>query len=229
MENAVRLAPSVLQGASKVKQWQGSWTSAVRYNHMKNNTLLHCVTPDAWLDAVPRHLDVLLVDHGNCEKKAAGAAMTLMYRYIDNPGLMRQLSKLAREELRHFEQVLSIMTRRGIPYTHVSPSRYAGGLRTSVRTYEPARLTDILLVSAIVEARSCERFGRLVGILDAELADFYGSLLKSEARHAEVYLDMARSVAGEDIDARLAHFLEVDRKLIEAPDPDFRFHSGIPG
>lgn len=195
---------------------------------MKSTDLLLCETPASWLNEAPHRLDLLLVDHANCEKKAAGAAMTLMYRYIDKPELMWRMSRLAREELRHFEQVLAIMQDRGIDYVHVSPARYAAGLRETVRTFEPARLVDILLVSAIVEARSCERFSRLVEVLDAELAAFYRSLLKSEARHANVYLEMARDLEGDDVDARLDHFLQIEQGLIESPDPEFRFHSGAP-
>jgi len=86
----------------------------------------------------------------------------------------------------------------------------------------------MLIVSAIIEARSCERFSRLVDVLDEELATFYGSLLKSEARHFKVYLDYARSFSEESIDERVEHFLELDRVLISSPDPDFRFHSGCP-
>jgi tRNA-(ms[2]io[6]A)-hydroxylase len=195
---------------------------------MESKDLLYCVTPDAWLESAPRHLDVLLIDHANCEKKAAGAAMNLMYRYIDKPALMGRMSRLAREELRHFEQLLAMLQRRGIDYVYVSSSRYAAKLRETVRTFEPARLMDILIVSAIVEARSCERFRRLTGILDDELADFYYSLVKSEARHADVYLDMARAVSTDGLEERLDHFLGVERTLIETPDPDFRFHSGVP-
>ena len=195
---------------------------------MKSHEILRCSTPDAWVEHASKQLDVLLVDHANCEKKAAGSAMNLMYRYIDKPDLMMQMSKLAREELRHFEQVLGILQKRGIEYVHVSPARYAAGLRQSVRTFEPARLVDILIVGAIVEARSCERFGVLMAVLDTELSEFYRSLLKSEARHASVYLDMAYSVGGGEVDGRLAHFLDVERELILAPDPDFRFHSGVP-
>ena len=195
---------------------------------MKTTDLLLCETPASWLAVVPERLPLLLVDHANCEKKAAGAAMNLMYRYIDKPELMWQMSRLAREELRHFEQVLAIMQDRGIDYIHVSPARYAAGLRETVRTFEPARLLDILLVSAIVEARSCERFTRLVEVLDAELADFYRSLLKSEARHANVYLEMAQGLKVDDFDERLDHFLRIEQGLIESPDPEFRFHSGVP-
>ena len=196
---------------------------------MSVQDFLNCSTPDSWLAAVPANLPVLLVDHANCEKKAASTALNLMYRYVDKPALMMQLSKFAREELRHFEQVLAIIRRRGFDYPQLTAARYAGELRKQVRTHEPARLLDVLVVSAIVEARSCERFSRLVEVVDAELADFYASLLKSEARHFEVYLKMAGEVApAEEVDARVEHFLALDEALITSPDPEFRFHSGSP-
>jgi tRNA-(ms[2]io[6]A)-hydroxylase len=142
---------------------------------------------------------------------------------------MMQLSKLAREELRHFEQVLVILKKREIDYDHVSPSRYAAGLRKGVRTFEPARLIDILIVSAIVEARSCERFSKIIQVLDEELATFYSSLLKSEERHFGVYLKMAEQYSEGEIDDRIQFFLDLDRQLVESPDDQFRFHSGAPG
>tara|TARA_R110002072_G_scaffold3830_5_gene27329 strand:+ start:29307 stop:29921 length:615 start_codon:yes stop_codon:yes gene_type:complete len=195
---------------------------------MDINDFLLCKTPDSWLEAAASQLPVLLMDHANCEKKAASTALNLMYRYVEYPDLLQKLSRLAREELRHFEQVLDIMQERGLVYEQISSARYAGELRKGVSTYEPARLVDILIVSAIVEARSCERFSRLIDVLDDELASFYSSLLKSEARHFKVYLNFARSVADFDIDDRIQYFLELDRSLISSPDPEFRFHSGAP-
>jgi len=195
---------------------------------MEIDDFLLCSTPDAWLEAAVEQLPTLLIDHANCEKKAASTAINLMYRYVLHPELLQQLSRLAREELRHFEQVLEIMQKRGIQYEQISSARYAGEMRKSVRTYEPARLIDMLVVCAIVEARSCERFSRLIGVLDEELASFYGSLLKSEARHFKVYLDFAKKLAETDIEDRVQHFLELDRALISTPDPDFKFHSGYP-
>lgn len=197
---------------------------------MNVNSFLSCATPGEWIDKVRENLGVLLVDHANCEKKAASTALNLMYRYVEFPDMLLQLSKLAREELRHFEQVVQILKERNITYSHISSSRYAGELRSDVRTHEPARLVDILIVSAIVEARSCERFEKLIPVLDPELSEFYESLLKSEARHFNVYLEFAEQMAeGADISERVAHFLEKDRELVTTPDPDFRFHSGIPG
>lgn len=196
---------------------------------MNVNSFLRCKTPDLWLQQAPANLSVLLIDHANCEKKAASTALNLMYRHVDRTDLILKLSKLAREELRHFEQVVALLNDRSIPYTQLSSSRYAGELRSGARTHEPARLVDVLIISAIVEARSCERFGRLVEVLDDELAGFYHSLLKSEARHFQVYLDQAVKIAaGEDIQDRVDFFLAADERLILTLDPDFRFHSGVP-
>ena len=190
---------------------------------------LPCATPRAWVDWALQNPELLLVDHANCEKKAASTALNLMYRYVGHPELLNKLSRLAREELRHFEQVIAIMQERDIDYPQLSASRYAAGLRAEVRTSEPGRLVDTLLIGAIIEARSCERFAALAGELDEELAAFYHSLLKSEARHFMDYLALAQELApAGDIDVRLPVLLERERDLIESPDTDFRFHSGVP-
>ena len=190
---------------------------------------LRCETPDAWLAAAPEHLGLLLIDHANCEKKAAGTALSLLYRYVDHHDLLMRLSKLAREELRHFEQVLGVMRKRGIEYRHLSAARYAGELRKWVRDHEPARLVDVLLVGAVVEARSCERFMRLAPVLDDELAEFYRGLCESEARHYAVYLRLAEAVAGASVPERVNSLLDLEADLINRPDEAFRFHSGPPG
>lgn len=194
------------------------------------HAFLPCETPDSWIEMArrPENLELLLTDHAHCEKKAASTAMTLMFRYVDRSDLLNKMSRLAREELIHFEQVLAIMEARGMCYGHLSPSRYAAGLRTHVRTSEPGRLVDVLIVGALIEARSCERFAKLAPFLDQELARFYRSLLKSEARHYQDYLQLAQDYAGEPIDERIAFFCARERELIEAPDEEFRFHSGAP-
>ena len=97
-----------------------------------------------------------------------------------------------------------------------------------MRTFEPARLIDTLIVSAIVEARSCERFSRMIDVLDDDLARFYSSLLKSEERHFGVYLKMAEKFSETSIDDRVEFFLDLDQQLITSPDEEFRFHSGSP-
>jgi tRNA 2-(methylsulfanyl)-N6-isopentenyladenosine37 hydroxylase len=190
---------------------------------------LPCATPPAWIEQAREQTETLLVDHANCEKKAASTALNLMYRYVEHPALLDRLSRLAREELRHFEQVIAIMRRRGVGYPQLSAARYAGELRGAVRTHEPGRLVDTLLVGAIIEARSCERFAALVPVLDGELAAFYGSLLRSESRHFTDYLRLAEQLGSKaEVARRLPVLLERERVLIESPDREFRFHSGVP-
>ena len=190
---------------------------------------LPCTTPDAWVE-VALQLDqepTLLIDHANCEKKAAATALALMHRYTDTPVLLNKMSRLAREELRHFEQVIKIMSARGITYEPLSASRYAQGLHKGVRRQEPGRLIDTLIVGALIEARSCERFARLAPELDRELGDFYFSLLKSEARHYADYLRLAESLADEaHLADRLDYFRGLEAGLVESADTEFRFHSG---
>lgn len=187
---------------------------------------LPCRTPQRWIANALANQELLLIDHAHCEKKAASTALSLMYRYVDNTDLLNKMSRLAREELRHFEQVLAIMKKRGVTYDHLTPARYAGGLRKEVRAEDPGRLVDTLIVGAIIEARSCERFAALAPHLDERLADFYNGLLKSEARHYQDYLALAEQAAGKPVDDRIEAFLAIEQSLIETPDIEFRFHSG---
>lgn len=187
---------------------------------------LPCRTPQQWIDNALANQDLMLIDHAHCEKKAASTALSLMYRYVDNTDLLNKMSRLAREELRHFEQVLAIMKKRGVTYDHLTPARYAAGLRQEVRAEDPGRLVDVLVVGAIIEARSCERFATLAPHLDDKLADFYNSLLKSEARHYQDYLKLAEQANGGPVDDRIKAFLDIEHGLITEPDTEFRFHSG---
>ena len=188
---------------------------------------LPCATPERWIENALEHPALMLIDHANCEKKAASTAISLINRYTDNFDLLNKMSRLAREEMRHFEQVIALMKRRGVAYTHVSASRYAAGLRELARRDDPGKLIDVLVIGAFIEARSCERFARLAPHLDDELAEFYTSLLKSEGRHYQDYLGLAKKVAGGVcIDRRIMLFAEREQQLIEAPDTEFRFHSG---
>jgi tRNA-(ms[2]io[6]A)-hydroxylase len=188
---------------------------------------LPCNTPQLWIENALNNPELLLIDHANCEKKAASTALNLMYRYVDNFDLLNKMSRLAREELRHFEQVIAIMKRRNIEYRQITASRYAVKLREAVRPNDPDKLVDILIVGAIIEARSCERFARIATFLDEELEKFYLSLLKSEGRHFKDYLALAESIASQqEVSDRLAMFLAIEKKLILSPDSEFRFHSG---
>ena len=188
-------------------------------------------TPDEWLREACDRLPEMLLDHANCELKAASTALGFLYRYPDRAALAQRMSRLAREELRHFEQVRSIMDDMEIPFERLSASRYAGKLRDAARAEEPYKLLDMLLVGALIEARSCERFAMVAPRLPEKLGKFYNGLLASEARHFEHYLAFAKSECGvsdEEIDARLAELKAVEAKLVSDPDPEFRFHSGVP-
>ncbi len=188
-------------------------------------------TPERWLAAARERIPELLLDHANCELKAASTALGFLYRYPEKTQLAQRMSRLAREELRHFEQVHSIMEEMGVPFERLTASRYAGSLRDAVREQEPCKLLDLLLIGALIEARSCERFAALIPHLPDKLGKFYGGLLASEARHFEHYLAFARSecdVATSEVDARLEELKAIEAALVTDPDPQFRFHSGTP-
>ena len=189
--------------------------------------ILHARTPQAWFELAVRRTDELLLDHANCEKKAASTALALMFTYPEDFELAARMSKLAREELRHFELVQQKLTELGIGFRRLSPSRYADGLRRALRRDEPGRCIDLLLCGALIEARSHERFMGLVGRLPAPLAEFYASLAAAESRHAGLYQRLAAR-RGVEIGPRLAELADVEAELATAPDPQFRFHSGTP-
>lgn len=142
--------------------------------------------------------------------------------------LLNSMVLLIKEELHHFWQVREAMLARDIPYVKITASRYARGLIRDIRTHEPGTLIDKLICGAYIEARSCERFAALAPWLDNELKAFYLSLLRSEARHYQDYLTLAQQISPDDITPRVRHFGEVEAALIESPDSEFRFHSGIP-
>ncbi len=188
-------------------------------------------TPKEWLEEARNRLPELLLDHANCELKAASTALGFIYRYSDRTALSHRMSRLAREELRHFEQVRKIMDAMDIPFKRLSASRYAGKLRQAVRRDEPYHLLDMLLVGALIEARSCERFAALIPQLPRDLSTFYSGLLASEARHFEHYLEFARTevdVSEADFNNRLEELKTLEAELISEPDDQFRFHSGVP-
>ena len=192
---------------------------------------LEAETPEEWIAEATRRVPEMLLDHANCELKAASTALGFLYRYPDRTKLAQRMSRLAREELCHFEQVRSIMADMDVPFERLTASRYAGVLRDAVRDEEPHKLLDLLLVGALIEARSCERFAALAPHLPDKLGKFYSGLLASEARHFEHYLAFAKSECGideEEIEARLDELKAVEATLISEPDPQFRFHSGVP-
>lgn len=211
---------------------------------------LQAPTPSAWVDEAVRRWPELLSDHANCEKKAASTALAMMFAYPEDRDLASRLSRLAREELRHFEQVDRLMQEQGVPYLRVKPGRYASRLRAAMRTHEPWRKLDLLLCGVLIEARSCERFRLLAArpaggaadgtaggtALPAPVAELYAALEASEARHFQLYLKLAErhaQAAGIDdprgmVSRRLKELAAVEAEAATGPDPEFRFHSGAP-
>ncbi len=187
-------------------------------------------TSAAWLPRACAALDEVLLDHAHCEKKAAGAAIKLLFSYPHHRFLQEPLAELAREELEHFQQVLAQLDRRGIRYATLKPSPYGLALHALVRRDEPDRLLDVLLIAALIEARSCERFQRLAeGLRDREpaLAALYGGLLASEARHHGLYTDLAGELVPRAVrDARLAVLARAEAEIIARPCDWVRLHAG---
>ncbi|WP_278929201.1 tRNA-(ms[2]io[6]A)-hydroxylase [Pseudomonas qingdaonensis] len=190
---------------------------------------LACRTPDAWVDAALADQETMLIDHKNCEFKAASTALSLIAKYNTHVDLINMMSRLAREELVHHEQVLRLMKKRKVALRPLSAGCYASGLRKVVRAHEPVKLVDTLVVGAFIEARSCERFAAVVPHLDEELGKFYHGLLKSEARHYQGYLKLAYQYGeAADVERTVERVREVEAELITTPDVEFRFHSGVP-
>ncbi len=181
----------------------------------------------SWVEQAIAHLDLILLDHSHCERKAAGVALNLMFRYPSNTQLVRQLTAIAREELEHFEQVNQWLERRGIPLGPLSSPPYGAGLKAQIRHAEPHRLLDSLLVSGLIEARSHERLGLLATHCpDRELAPFYGSLMASEARHYGVYWVLADTYFERDVvNLRLEELAIVESELLVTLYPEPRIHS----
>jgi tRNA-(ms[2]io[6]A)-hydroxylase len=201
----------------------GSWGVA--------HPLLRAATPDAWLAQACALPEILLIDHANCEKKAASTALALMFAYAEDLELTDQLSRLAREELRHYSQVAKLMPTLKITPRRLSPGRYAAQLRRLVATGEPQREMDLMICGAFIEARSCERFAALGTAIGAPLADLFRGLHEAESRHYQLYLSLAARAAarsGLDANPRIAAFAAREAELISTPDAVFRFHSGPP-
>jgi tRNA 2-(methylsulfanyl)-N6-isopentenyladenosine37 hydroxylase len=190
--------------------------------------ILLAPTPAAWTDAAVEGWRALLNDHAGCEKKAASSALALMFAYPEDRRLGAALSRLAREELRHFEQVDAMMQRLGVAFERLTPGRYAGGLREMLRSANPGRKLDLLLAGALIEARSAERFRLLAPRLPDPLGAFYAALERSEARHFEQYVAFARAEAPREWRARLAELARREAELATLPDRELRFHSGPP-
>ncbi len=189
---------------------------------------LASTTDPEWLRRAEPVLDDVLLDHAHCEKKAAGAAIKLLFSYPHHRFLQEPLAELAREELDHFQQVLALLDRRGVRYATIRPSPYGMALHALVRRNEPDRLLDLLSLSALIEARSCERFGVLAeGLADREVAALYEDLRASEARHHALYARLATTLVGRGpAEARLEELAHAEAEIIARPCETVRLHAG---
>jgi tRNA-(ms[2]io[6]A)-hydroxylase len=191
--------------------------------HLQSESTAH------WLVQVDQNLDEVLIDHAHCERKAASTAMNLINSYTEHRQLCRQMTRIVQEELEHFEMVLCLLESRGIQFRRLASGPYGRRLNSLVRNGEPDRAVDRLLVASLIEARSCERFRLLADHIrscDVELADFYGSLFESEARHHTTYVTLAEEFAERDIvRTRLDQLSAQEAEIIAEGSDLARMHS----
>ena len=189
--------------------------------------ILQAPTCEAWLEQALANLDIILLDHSHCERKAAGVALNLMFRYPAHGRLIRQLTAIAQEELNHFEQVNQWLERRSIALKPLVAAPYGAGLKAQVRRREPLRLLDSSLVAALIEARSHERLGLLAThCSDLDLGGFYRQLMASEARHYGAYWLLANAYfERSQVDKRLTELAQVEHTLLSSLHPEPRMHS----
>ena len=182
--------------------------------------------PADWLPKVRANLAEVLVDHAHLERKAATTAINLE-KYVELHPSVSELNAIAIEELTHFEQVLGLLRERGIPFTSPKKSIWIAGMMQHVRKGRKHQVIDHLVVCALIEGRSCEKFQILaqsVRDLDPALADFYASLVESEGNHYATYLILARHIDEAETQRRLDYFLDLDAKLILEPNPHPMLH-----
>jgi tRNA 2-(methylsulfanyl)-N6-isopentenyladenosine37 hydroxylase len=196
-----------------------------------SHPLLRAATPRGWIAQACDQPDVLLIDHANCEKKAASTALALMFAYAEDLEFTEKMSRLAREELRHYEQVAKLIRTLKFVPRRLAPGRYAERMRRLVAKSEPKREVDLMICGAFIEARSCERFAALAQAIDAPMSGLFQGLHAAEARHYELYLTWAKRAALRaevDLPRRIEQFAALEAELITSFDPLFRFHSGRP-
>jgi tRNA-(ms[2]io[6]A)-hydroxylase len=181
--------------------------------------MLRAKPPESWLPKVLNHLPEVLVDHAHLERKAATTSLNLE-KHRDLYPRVEELNAIAIEELQHFQLVLGLLKKRGIPFGQAMPSPWISGIMRAVRKGTRPQVIDHLICCALIEGRSCEKFqilARALANIDPELAAFYGSLVESEGNHYATYLLMARAIDDAETDRRLDYFLDLDAELIQVP------------
>ncbi|GAB5538405.1 MAG: tRNA-(ms[2]io[6]A)-hydroxylase [Salibacteraceae bacterium] len=175
-------------------------------------------TDPRWVDIAQKNIEEILTDHAYCEQKAASAAISFIVQYPEYPNLVDAMADLAREEMEHFQMVHDHIKKRGLKLGYERKDDYVQQLRKFFKGGSRIhQLTDNLLLAAMIEARSCERFRVLSeGIEDKELSAFYADLMKSEAMHYTLFLKFAREIGGEvmDVDQKWNEFLEYEASVV---------------
>ena len=164
-----------------------------------NIKYLSSLSSEKWLQqALSNPIDIL-IDHAHCERKAAGVAIQLMFRYPSEPDLAKFLSPIAREELEHFEKILYLLKDLGHSLKALKPPPYGAELAKCIRKEEPHRMLDSFLIAGLIEARSHERLSLLaLNSKDKSLKLLYASLIESEARHFGIYWKLAQNKFSRD-------------------------------
>jgi tRNA-(ms[2]io[6]A)-hydroxylase len=196
---------------------------------------LQSPTADAWVECALAHPLELLDDHAQCELKAASNALAIVGRFPEHDVLVRRMSALAREEMQHYRLVRAELLRRGGRPTRPLPNSYVKGLGRA-RLGQRFALLDDLMVAALIEARSCERFVRLHrGLADEAcrvedsggLAAFYDRLARSESGHAHLFVQLARTLFEPRVVAEeLARRCEIEARVLQELPVSPRMHGG---
>ena len=188
---------------------------------------LQSSSTEGWYQRIEPHLEEVLIDHAHCEHKAAATAISLLGSYIEYRELCEEMTRIIQEELEHFHMVLQLLAKRGISFRLQRPGTYGRELNKLVRTNEPQRAVDRLLIASLIEARSCQRFDLLSRhVPDPELAQFYGSLFESEARHHTTYVRLAKLFApADEVKLRLEELSAAETEIIAIGHSLPRMHS----
>ncbi len=193
------------------------------------NDVIQSKTCQKWLSVAVDRIDLLLIDHAHCERKAAQNAMTLIFKFPHMTEMVMSLSKIVREEMVHFEQVLRLLKKNNMSFRALKSGGYAASLAQAVNHETTlTQLVDQLLIAAIIEARSCERLGLLAPMLPDTMSGFYAKLHQAEARHCKTFIDLATVIAPNNVQERLTYLAKVEASWLVKPDANFRFHSGMP-
>lgn len=184
-------------------------------------------TRSDWFDFIEEHLEVILIDHTHLEKRAASTALSMLFRYTGRKGIPRRLGEVVQEEMEHFTRMLDILDERDIELRRLEPAPYASVLVDHIRSQEPHRFLDKLLVAGLIEARSCERFSILAEhVDDRELATFYDELFEAEADHYTLYTGLAREhFPNDEVSARLDELAHIEVEALKQGRDQPRLHS----